>query len=103
VEAARDRRRIVNNQVMAVLLSKARAVNALKDVQASILREALDDAEDVFEQLAEEKKLAESYGLDFEIQATEVVRKWACPNSDTACELRGNCVNPNCDRWQGGQ
>ena len=57
-------------------------VDPLKDVQASILsvgagfdsRDAIiaeggGDVEEVFEQLAEEKKLAESYGLEFDISA----------------------------------
>src|SRR6202050_694733 len=59
-------------------------VDPLKDVQASILSvgagfdtrdeiiaQAGGDVEDVFEQLAEEKKLADSYGLDFTISATK--------------------------------
>jgi lambda family phage portal protein len=59
-------------------------VDPLKDVQASILsvgagfdsRDAIiaeggGDVEEVFEQLAEEKKMADSYGLEFDITATK--------------------------------
>lgn len=26
--------------------------------------------------------------------------RWTCPNSDHACNLRGYCVNPQCDRFK---
>lgn len=28
-------------------------------------------------------------------------QKWDCPNNDTACSLRGHCVNHNCEFYRG--
>jgi hypothetical protein len=32
------------------------------------------------------------------IRSLEGVRSWTCPNGDHGCNLRGYCVNPNCDQ-----
>jgi lambda family phage portal protein len=81
-------------------------VDPLKDVQASILginagltsrseciAEGGGDAEDVFEQLAEEKKLAESFGLDFSMDGkAPTVNKG--PNQPVEAEDDDSDANP---------
>jgi lambda family phage portal protein len=81
-------------------------VDPLKDVQASILGinagltsrsecigEGGGDTEDVFEQLAEEKKLAESFGLEFEMGGSKpTVDKG--PTNEIGAEVDDSEANP---------